>query len=160
MSLARAKRANNFFKDTVFGFVREHERAASVNAPAIIKYIVLNYYLLTDKFTKNGKCVDLQDGDTVAKPKNEMWKQHRDYVVLGSMETGHLNEGMEVSQWTLQMKGDVIIGIVSQHESKEIQFNYLGHPVGSLAYLDFSPIRNSSYSLAGVVRHEGGSRTL
>lgn len=115
MSLRRAKHANYLFKDTAFGFVREHERAESINAPAIVKYLILNYYLLTDKFTNNGKGIDIEDVETVAKCKRDSdTKSLAGLSVLGAIEVGYLDEGIQTYQWSLKIKGDAAIGIVSQ----------------------------------------------
>lgn len=142
MSLVRAKQANDVFKRTVFGFVREHEKKESINAPEIVKYFVLNYYLLTDKFTNNGKCIDLEEGETVAKLNDVVGNIYSaDYAVLGSTEVGHLDEKIRECHWSLQMNAKGrrgMIGIVSQQEKKETQFDMaLGLPLGSLAYLIF-----------------------
>ena len=39
------------FRNTVFGFIREHEKTASINVACIIKYLCLEYYMLREQWT-------------------------------------------------------------------------------------------------------------
>ena len=39
------------FRDTVFGYVHQHEQDASINVAALIKYLCLDYYLLKEEWT-------------------------------------------------------------------------------------------------------------
>ena len=48
MWVKRAKSANALFTNTVFGFIRKHEKAESIQVPQMIKYLILNDYLLKE----------------------------------------------------------------------------------------------------------------
>ena len=96
MSLKRAKNANNTFKNAVFGFIREHEKEQSVMAPTMIKYLILNYYLIEETFTDNGASgVKLTEGNTVAETVPP-------FIISGNIQVDVTDESISEYIWTLQ----------------------------------------------------------
>ena len=99
---------------TVFGFVRRHEKAESTNAPTMIKYMILNYYLLTDSFGEHGASINrykLRNGHTLA--KLNYIADGCSYVanplqrsVHGTLEIGDVDEGIEEYQWALRVRSN------------------------------------------------------
>ena len=61
MSLKRAKGANVAFTISVFGYLREHEKDESISVPAMIKYLILNYYLLKETIEEDPCAVQKDD---------------------------------------------------------------------------------------------------
>ena len=104
MSLKAATEASSEFRNAVFGFVREHENRESMNVPAIIKYLVLNYYFLNEALFAPGKLIAL-DEDSVARRIPDVGPQspRRSRCVFGSIEIGDKNDGIEEYRWTLRM---------------------------------------------------------
>ena len=106
MSLKRAKKANVSFKNAVFGFVREHEKKKSIAAPEIVKYLILNYYLLTDKFREHGDGVQVKEECIiVASNPNTLISNGpcSSLSAFGDIETGDKNEGIDQYEWTLRV---------------------------------------------------------
>ena len=105
----RAKGALATFKNTVFGFLREHEKKDSSNYPAIIKYLILNYYLLEEKFHENDQCIDLSKNGLAAYRRcieavHES-DAHRFHwgTVHGVMEISDGEEGISEYEWVIQV---------------------------------------------------------
>lgn len=111
MSLRRAKNANDIFKDAVFGFTREHEKKERIMVPAMIKYLVLTYYLLDESFASDDSArIKLTEENTVA----EAQQYTKKYGKYGDRQFGCLLRGMfqigdsmnDISEckWTLRFK--------------------------------------------------------
>ena len=118
MSLKRLKTANKQFKYSVFGYLRDHEKKQSINIPEMIKYICLNYYLLTEKFTKHGDAMSLNESkDTVQKNDNI------DVVnsVYGDVPIDIKDESIIEYEWKFKIEGDLSLwfGIGIDSSNKE-----------------------------------------
>ena len=70
-------------KDGVFGYIRKHEKENSISVPGMIKYLLLNYYLLTDKFEEHNEGVVLQKQGLVAKVSEGLGLG--DHAMFGSL---------------------------------------------------------------------------
>lgn len=106
MSFKRAKQASVTFKNTVFGFVREHKKDKSINTPAIIKYLILNYYLLEDRFGDHSKCTELQENGFIAYKNcpEGSHPSHCHYIdIYGCTDVGDADEGFVEYEWTIQI---------------------------------------------------------
>lgn len=119
MSVKRADRAAVTIKSIVFGFVREHEEKETINAPAIIKYLILNYYLLEERFQEHEKCIELKQNGSIA-------FRHCDNVMhlvdgedrtqydfsfhyaktYGLTEISDVDEGIAEYEWTIQVNSE------------------------------------------------------
>ena len=114
MSLKRVKSANKHFKFSVFGYLRDHEKQESINIPMMIKYICLNYYLLTDKFTKCGNQITLHDDNHIA---IDIEKCNTAYgeIIINDKDTS-----IGLYEWTFNVKlGSSWIGIGIDSSNKE-----------------------------------------
>ena len=107
MSLKRAKTADTTTKDIVFGFIRNHEKSESVSAPEMIKYLILNYYLLRDAFdTKDkGSVIELSDNSRLATFTGaQMADSSINRLVFGEIPILDEFEGLVKYRWTLKIE--------------------------------------------------------
>ncbi len=114
LSLKRLKSADKRFKYSVFGYIREYEEDKPVNVPIMINYICLSYYLLTEKFTKHGDEMVLNESnETVTKT---------DYSYNNTVYGGIIIDGEDDSiieyEWKFKviLKGWIGIGIDSSNK--------------------------------------------
>ena len=107
MSLNRAKSANLQTKHIVFGFIRKHEQTTFIAAPELVKYMILNYYLLRETFdTKDkGPAFELSSDCTIVTfdPKKTDPNHTPDMAVFGVTPILDLSEGVAEYQWTLKI---------------------------------------------------------
>lgn len=97
MSLIRAKSANAAFTYTAFGMVREHEKKESINVPEMMKYLILNYYLLDDTF-KPSDGIKLKQFDKVALSLSQF------SPVTGSIVINEGDEEIAEFEWKLKVR--------------------------------------------------------
>ena len=98
MSLRRAKDADSASRNSVFGYIRGNESNLSITVPIMIKYLCLNYYLLTDQWSAHGMGLRLDgNGMTV------VHHQHGSDTVYGSISVGAFDESFAVYRWTFQI---------------------------------------------------------
>ena len=100
-SLKRVKSANNHFKFSVFGYLRDQEKHESINIPMMIKYICLNYYLLTDKFTKCGEKITLHHDNHIEAPLKRVSNYNTAY---GDILINNKDESISSFEWTFNVK--------------------------------------------------------
>lgn len=115
MSLKRATTANRIIKDTVFGFIRNHEKGESISAPEMIKYLILNYYLLKDVFDPVDKSSIFELDDDLRLAKFNASRGANGFV-FGQLPINDGFEGIAEYRWTLeivQASGlcEVVIGL-------------------------------------------------
>lgn len=149
MSLKRAKTADGTFNKTVFGFIRQHEKSESMNVPTMIKYLILNYYLLEDMFEHHGKCMRLEDNNLTVCRHCEDNIHDEDYgdqnpsyhyaVAYGRTAVGDLEECIAEYEWTIQLKCDqncftVGLGKITQER------NGYSFPLGMFGVLFFDGV--------------------
>ena len=107
MSLKRATTANAQVKNVVFGFIRNHEKREFISVPDMIKYLILNYYLLREAFGNPGNKAPfkLSDDLTVATfdPRNPgvLWSFTR--PIVGRLPINYVFEGVAEYRWTLEI---------------------------------------------------------
>ena len=107
MSLKRATTADTTTKDIVFGFVRNHEKSESVSAPEMIKYLILNFYLLREAFdTKDkGSAFELSDDSRLATFTGVQtagsWINR---LIFGELPILEEFEGIAKYRWTLKVE--------------------------------------------------------
>ena len=118
MSLKRVKSANKQFKYSVFGYLREHEQNDPINIPMMIKYICLNYYLLTEKFGKHGDRMILNESNDTIKMGSDI-KQRDCNTVYGDFPINANDESIGKFKWEFEVKTSstdwFAIGIDSQN---------------------------------------------
>lgn len=101
MSNLKAKNANAISRNTVFGFVRSHEQAESMNTPEIIKCLILNYYLLVDKFKEHDQWIKLTEGNTIAALTNAGAPEEA--LVFGATNICCDDDGVVEYEWAIQL---------------------------------------------------------
>ena len=103
MSLSRAKNANVIPRNTVFGFVRLNEKASSLSVPEMIRYLILNYYLLDDKFASDTTRIVSEEGIR---------------YVFGNIDVGHCDEGIAEYEWSvvIQSNASFELGLLPLHK--------------------------------------------
>lgn len=82
--------------------------AESISAPKMIKYLILNYYLLKDSFGKHDERIYVNDKNNVAW-HNALWNKWVDSVpcsMQGAMELGEADEGVAEYQWNLEFRSN------------------------------------------------------
>ena len=103
--------------------MRDHEKAESITVPEIVKYLILNYYLLSDKLIQRGKLVELRGGDRGINVKRSTKVcAPTNYAALGELQIGYQIEGIVQYQWSLELTAGAFIGIVRQRKTKEIEW--------------------------------------
>ena len=68
----KTRTKSNVFECAVFGYVREHEKKQSISAPAMIKYLILNYYVLEKGFQEHDGSKELMHSAVRAIMTNSM----------------------------------------------------------------------------------------
>ena len=88
-------------KDSVFGYIRSHEKENSISAPSMIKYLILNYYLLTDKFEEHNEGVVLHKQGLVAKVSEGLGLG--DHAMFGSLVIHESDAGISEYAWSFKL---------------------------------------------------------
>jgi len=101
LTLKRTKYANLLFRDTVFGFIREHETAESITVSDLARHLCLHYYFLEDHLS------------AVAFPKLED---------VGSLYFRHFLERLMYSKGTSLLIGCLTINLSSGEGIAEYQW--------------------------------------
>lgn len=170
MSLKRAKKADGIFQKAVFGFTREHGERESIIIPTIIKYLILNYYLLEDRFEHHGKCISLQGNGSIACKQcckkridtytgKETWCSlymcHKYDVAYGQSVVGVLEEGIAQYEWTIQFDSNencFTVGLGTKTNEKREHYSF---PLGMYGLLCAPCEVDDGVSLTKVVDGEG-----
>ena len=101
MSWLRTKSVNKQLKFTVFGYLHEFENHHEINIPKMIKYICLNYYLLSEEFTKHGNKMILNKAKNMVSKSGD---NNATRTVYGNVIISDKDESIIEYQWNLKIK--------------------------------------------------------
>ena len=96
----KVNRIEDVYKNAVFGYVRSMEKRLSVcSIPALISYIILNYYYLSDYFAKYGKQVKVSNDNMKATKVAEIGARY-DNMTFGNVWID--SSIPQIATWTLR----------------------------------------------------------
>ena len=103
MSLRRLKSANKQFTYSVFGYLRRHEKNKSLNIPTMIKYLCLDYYLLSEKFTEHGEKMQLNKSQDTCEALD--WRKPLGCnMVYGDIVIDNTDASITEYEWKFQIR--------------------------------------------------------
>ena len=126
MSVKRAKLAKYKWRDSVFGFIRRHAKAETLNIPILVQYLCLDFYWLDERFR-----VLIPNGSPLVLSQNgrHLSNQSLDTgVAIGNVFISADPEGVCEYKWTFEIPkcdgikiadSPLVIGIVCKPESAE-----------------------------------------